>query len=254
MPRRILIIEDDVFLGDVLLQKLKLEGFDATLIRDGGEGLKVAREQKPDLILLDIVLPTMNGYEILEAKQMDTRINNVPVIVISNSGQPVEISRALALGVKDYMVKSQLDPADVVAKVKKYFEQSSDNKPGILKGHIILWVEDDKFLSDLLSAKLSREGCISLYAENGEHALNILQTEHPDIILLDLILPGMSGFEVLEKVKATEATKDIPVLILSNTSQPADIERVMKLGAVKHLIKAQNDPDDIVREIAAVIG
>src|ERR1041385_7067053 len=123
--KRVLIIEDDVFLGDVLAQKLTIEGFEVTLIRDGAEGLKSVQEIVPDLILLDIILPTMNGYEILEHKEKDEKIRKVPVIVISNSGQPVEISRALALGVKDYMVKAQLDPADVVTKVKKFFEGSA---------------------------------------------------------------------------------------------------------------------------------
>ena len=253
--KHILIVEDDIFLGDVLSQKLKTENYDVTLSRDGAEGLKAAREVKPDMILLDIILPTMNGYEILEAKQMDTRIDKIPVIVISNSGQPVEISRALALGVKDYLVKAQLDPDEVVTKVKRFFDHTAQEvSKRSLKGRIILWVEDDKFLRDLLSAKLGREGCISLYAENGERALNILQTEHPDVILLDLILPGMSGFDVLKDVKSKDATKDIPVIVLSNSAQQVDIDKTKELGAAKHLIKAQHDPEDIMNEISQVIG
>lgn len=252
--KRILIIEDDTFLGDVLEHKLKAEGFEVRLCRDGAEGLKDMREMVPDLVLLDIILPTMNGYEILEAKQMDSRIDKVPVIVISNSGQPVEISRALALGVKDYLVKAQLDPDEVVTKVKRFFGHAAEVVQRRLKGKIILWVEDDKFLRDLLSAKLGREGCISLYAENGERAINILQTEHPDVILLDLILPGMSGFDVLQQVKAKDETKDIPVIVLSNSAQQVDIDKTKALGAAKHLIKAQHDPEDIMNEISEVIG
>src|SRR3989338_11333531 len=104
---RILIIEDDIFLGDVLVKKLNVAGYDARLSRDGVAGLKELRQWKPDLVLLDIILPQMNGYEILEAKQKDRTIASIPVIVISNSGQPVEINRALALGVKDYLVNAQ---------------------------------------------------------------------------------------------------------------------------------------------------
>src|SRR3989344_2487677 len=111
--KNILIIEDDVFLGDVLLEKFKKEGFEAHLSRDGAEGLAEMKKFKPDLILLDIILPTMNGYEILEAKQKDPEIEKIPVIIISNSGQPVEINRALALGVKDYFIKAQFDPEEV---------------------------------------------------------------------------------------------------------------------------------------------
>ena len=254
MAKKILIIEDDPFLGDVLTQKLTIENLDATLIRDGAEGLKAIKEKAPDLILLDIILPSMNGYEILEAKQKDESIRKIPVIIISNSGQPVEISRALALGVKDYMVKAQLDPHDVVVKVKKFFEASAGSTADRLSGRMILWVEDDKFLRDLLSAKFIKEGCIALFAENGEQALNTLQTEKPDAILLDLILPKMSGFEVLQKVKENPATKDIPVIVLSNTAQQSDMEKTKQLGAVKHLVKAQYDPDEIMQEIAQAIN
>ena len=108
--KKVLLIEDDVFLGDVLLEKLKKEDYDAHISRDGAEGLEKIKELKPDLVLLDIILPTMNGYEILEAKLKDPSIAKIPVIIISNSGQPVEINRALTLGVKDYFIKAQFDP------------------------------------------------------------------------------------------------------------------------------------------------
>ena len=252
--KKILVIEDDVFLGDLLLQKLKLEGYDATLARDGAEGFKEIHVEKPALILLDLVLPSMNGYEILEAKQKDPGIRDIPVIIVSNSGQPVEINRALALGVKDYLVKADLDPADVLAKERKHFDDMGEKKTGQLVGRHVLWVEDDTFLSSLLITKLNEEGCVSLHAENGEQALQILKTEQPDIILLDLILPGMSGFDVLKAVKEDEHTKSIPVVVLSNTAQQSDIDKTTALGATKHLIKAHYDPNDIVKVIIEVIG
>src|SRR3989338_1307587 len=121
--KSILIIEDDVFLGDVLLERLKKEDFRVYLSRDGVEGLEKIKKLKPDLILLDIILPNMNGYEILEAKQKDPEIEKIPVIVISNSGQPVEINRALELGVKDYFVKAQFDPEEVLVKVRAFLEK-----------------------------------------------------------------------------------------------------------------------------------
>ena len=87
----------------------------------GKEGFEKIKSSKADLILLDIIMPNMNGYEILEAKQKDPSIANIPVIIISNSGQPVEIHRALALGVKDYLVKAQFDPEEVLTKIKSLF-------------------------------------------------------------------------------------------------------------------------------------
>ena len=259
MKKHILIIEDDPFLGDILSQKLRHEEFEVTLVADGAQGLQQFIALKPDLVLLDIILPHMNGYEILEARQKDPTISKIPVIIISNSGQPVEINRALSLGIKDYLVKAQMDPEDVLAKVRKFFQGAttvSDASGAVtdrLKGSKVLWVEDDTFLSDLVERKLQHEGCVALYAKDGEQALEILKSEVPDIILLDLVLPGMSGFDVLQEIKHVPALKNVPVVVLSNLGQEKDIEKAKQLGAVKFLIKAEHDLDDIIAEILVIL-
>jgi len=253
--KKVLIIEDDVFLGDVLVEKLKNAGYEPVLARDGKEGYDKIKEIKPDLILLDIILPSMNGYEILEAKAKDAEIAAVPVIVISNSGQPVEINRVLALGVKDYLIKAQFDPGEVLEKVSK--ELNLSETPAMaskdLNGKKIMWVEDDKFLSDLISRKLSTQGSVLVHAASGEEAIQKVEKEMPDILLLDVLLPGMSGFDVLQKVKENPATKHIPVLMLSNMGQRSDFEKSDKLGAKKFLVKATVTLDEIVQEIKNLI-
>ncbi|MDO8594411.1 MAG: response regulator [bacterium] len=267
---KILVIEDDIFLGDVLMQKLKAAGYEVSLARDGASGLKQIYDWKPDLVLLDIILPQMNGYEVLEAKMADSRISGIPVVVISNSGQPVEINRALALGVKDYLVKAQFDPEEVIVKVRLQLSgaqpsvtsnagqpqpalqtQSTPNLP--LSGKKIMWVEDDKFLSDIIARKLSAQGCVLSHATEGEEALRLLEKEQPDLILLDILLPGLSGFEILTRIMANEKTKHIPVILLSNLGQKADIEKGKSLGAVRFLIKATVTLDEIVEEIKTVL-
>ncbi len=263
--KKILVIEDDVFLGDVLIEKLKQEGFGATLSRDGADGLKKIKELKPDLILLDIILPHLNGYEVLEAKQNDPEIEKIPVIIISNSGQPVEINRALALGVKDYFIKAQFDPAEVMVKVKNFLKtkekpeetkdssESSNNSRLSLENRKIMWVEDDSFLSDIIARKLSTEKCVLLHAKDGETALSLLTTEKPDVILLDVLLPGMNGFELLEKIKNDPKVKDIPVIMLSNLGQDSDVEKGKNLGAKIFLVKATLTLDEVIDEIKVVI-
>lgn len=259
MKKKILIIEDDAFLGKVLYEKLLKAEYDVSLVGDGGEGLKQISVQKPDLVLLDIMLPTKNGYEILEAKRQDPAIAAIPVVIVSNSGQPVEINRALALGAGDYLVKAELDPDEVLEKVRlKLGDSSGSSVPaageGTLAGKKVLWVEDDAFLGDILAAKLRAAQCAVLYAKDGEAALKIVETETPDIILLDLVLPGISGFDVLERIKKNETTKNVPVIILSNLAQESDLERAKKLGAFKHFVKASIDPVNIIREIASTLS
>lgn len=117
----------------------------------------------------------------------------------------------------------------------------------------ILVVEDDKFLRELITQKLSREGYNVKEAVDGEDGVVKVKKENPDIILLDLILPGIDGFEVLAKIKEDSETKNIPVVILSNLGQREDVERGIKLGAVDFLIKAHFTPGEIIEKIEKIM-
>lgn len=117
----------------------------------------------------------------------------------------------------------------------------------------ILSIEDDKFLSSLVARKLSAAGYEMLHAANGEDALRVVKGEKPSLILLDILLPEMSGFEVLEKIKADPLTKNIPVILFSNLGQKEDIDKGLSLGAEKFIVKATVVLDDIVKEIQQVL-
>ncbi len=120
------------------------------------------------------------------------------------------------------------------------------------KTYSVLVVEDDKLLSDLLARKFTAEKFKILYAPTGERALEILKEEKPDLILLDILLPGIDGFEVLRQAKASQMSADIPVIILSNLGQESDIEMGKKLGAVEFLVKVSLTLDEIVEKVRAV--
>lgn len=117
----------------------------------------------------------------------------------------------------------------------------------------ILIVEDDKFLRELISQKLLKEGYDISEAVDGVRAIEVLKTERPDLILLDLILPGIDGFEVLTKIKGDANVAKIPVIVLSNLGQKEDIERGIKLGANDYLIKAHFTPGEIIEKIKGII-
>ncbi len=119
MIKTILIVEDEEVLASFLKRKLSRRGYRSIVAADGKEGLKKIKEIRPDLILLDIVMPKMDGFEVMEAKQKIEAIKDIPIIIISNSGQPVEISRAQKLGAKDWIIKTNFNPEEVVGKVEK---------------------------------------------------------------------------------------------------------------------------------------
>ena len=118
MAKKILIVEDEEILLNLLKSKLEKLGYTVYSALDGEEGLKAIRETMPDLVLLDIIMPKMGGFEVMEEMQKDLSIKDIPVIIISNSGQPVELDRAKQLGARDWLIKTEFDPQEVITKIK----------------------------------------------------------------------------------------------------------------------------------------
>lgn len=117
--KKILLVEDEEIIINLLQKKLGKEGYEVPVARDGKEGLLAMRKEKPDLVLLDIIMPKLGGFEVMEEMNKDPELKKIPVIIISNSGQPVELDRARELGVKDWLIKTEFDPQEVLDKVVK---------------------------------------------------------------------------------------------------------------------------------------
>lgn len=117
---KILLVEDDSFLSGMYDTKLKLEGFEVVLAEDGAKGLEQAVSQKPDIILLDIILPKMDGFTALKHLKDNTETKKIPVILMTNLGQKEDVERGIALGAQDYLVKAHFMPSEVVEKIRQY--------------------------------------------------------------------------------------------------------------------------------------
>lgn len=118
----------------------------------------------------------------------------------------------------------------------------------------ILIIEDDKFLRELIKRKLQDTGFEPFTASDGKEGLSLAQTNRPDLILLDLIMPGMDGFEVLSELRKDPSLAELPVIILSNLGQQDDIDKAKKLGAVDFLIKAHFTPNEIIDKINKILN
>ncbi|MDP2830598.1 MAG: response regulator [bacterium] len=117
--KKILLIEDDSFLISMYTTKFELENFEVVAAEDGEKGLGLAAEEKPDIILLDILLPKMNGFEVLKELKNNKETNQIPVILLTNLSQKNEIEQGLALGAQDYLIKAHFMPSEVMDKIKK---------------------------------------------------------------------------------------------------------------------------------------
>lgn len=266
---KIVLVEDEEVLLEVLEGKLKKEGYEVFSAKDGQAGLDLIRAIQPDLVLLDIIMPRMDGMEVLTHMHDDAVLSKIPVIIISNSGQAVEIEKAAALGAKDYLVKAEFDPQEVLDKMRallhsmgKEQEAAAPEGAAATSGATavnpsdfrVLLVEDDSFLRDLISQKMKKEGFTVIEAIDGEESLKKAAAENPHIILLDLILPGADGFEVLRKLRAEPVTGKVPIIVLSNLGQKEDVEKGIRLGATDYLVKAHNTPGEIIDKIKTILA
>jgi DNA-binding response OmpR family regulator len=257
IKQKILIIEDEKIFADLLAGRFEQEGYEAYREYDGESGLRAIEDKKPDLILLDIKLPVQDGYELLRKKNQQALLRDIPVIVITNSGQSDEIKQVLELGVKDYIVKAELSLEEVLKKVAKHLSITSTSVSGFENQNTsvkVLLVEDDSFLSSIVFNRLQKEGFNIRLAKDGESALMELVKEVPDIVLLDLIMPGMTGFDVLEKIRADEKYNRVSVVIFSNLGQEHEIEKAKKSGADDFLVKAESTPTVVIKKINEILS
>jgi CheY-like chemotaxis protein len=251
----ILIIEADQVFANETTEVLKKSGYTVSVVTNGMDGVK-AMYNKPSLIFLDITLTDVDSYEILSKKSVDPVIRDIPVFLVSSQGVPINMRRVPANSVVEFIMAMHSAPAELVDKVNRFFGHETVSTPSANneKSIKIMWVEDDKLIGTILSKKLISSGFDLFHAKTGEEAIEALKDAKPDVIVLDLLLPGVGGFDVLQAINKDNGLRNIPVMILSNLSKPTDVERAKLLGAKKFLIKAATSLEQIVKEIHELVG
>ena len=221
--------------------------------------MKSLYEIDPQLLILDVTLSDMDSYEFLDKKQNTPLIAKIPVFLVSSQGVPINMRRVPAGSVAEFMMALHSNGDDIVEKANRHFGHEAvsavvaGGAGGSTKKPKILWVEDDKLIGTILAKKLVSSGFDLFHAQTGEEGLEALKQAIPDVIVLDLLLPGIGGFDVLQEINKDAGLRKVPVMILSNLSKPTDIERAKDLGAKRFLIKAATSLEQIVKEIKALI-
>lgn len=245
--KTILVVEDEEPLIETLKLKLEKEGFAVVTAEDGEEGIKKAESAKPDIILLDLLLPKVKGEDVLAYLKKHAELKKIPVIIISNSGQPVEIKKLLENGADDYIIKADFTIDDILERVHNTLEKQS-GRPDVLVA------EDETFLRTVLAKKLRLLGFRVLTTLDGDITLKMILEMKPKVVLLDLLMPGISGIEVLHALKNnTSHDRSLTkVIILSNYSGKED-EPVIRKMTSGYFIKSNFDIDDIVAKIKELL-
>ncbi len=239
---RVLVIDDDATVRDLMRRYLSREGFDVITAVGGQEGLEFARKLHPSVITLDVFMPDLDGWSVLQAIKQDAELSRIPVIMMTISD---EKQKGFTLGASGYLTKP-VDRAQL-SQLLYRFKTSA----GIPRA---LVVEDDLSACERMRLLLIGEGWAVSVATNGREALERLTTEHPNLILLDLMMPEMDGFEFLVEFRKNPKFATTPVIVVTAADlSPADRRRLD--GGVEHILqKAASGQEDFLRQIRNLVG
>jgi len=209
---------------------------------DGVDGYEKYCQYLPNIIITDIEMPKMSGLELCRKIKENNEGRFIPVVILSSKSQPIDIDTAFNYGADDYLVKP-VSPDNLIEKIKDYF--------GVLdrkKRNKILVVDDSKVSAEMISHALIKNSHNVIMASNGEQALELSIKERPEIVITDVEMPGMSGYDLVKIMRETPELRDVSFIMMSSRDRKSDIKKSEKLGVSRYFIK----PFDIEKLIIVV--
>jgi DNA-binding response OmpR family regulator len=233
---RVLIVDDDVTILDTLTVTLENEGFVVTTAINGRQGLVKIIDSQPDLVLLDVRLPDIDGFQVCRETRSNPRGAGIPIILMTGD-MTVDIDRGFSLGADDCIIKP-LDMKYLTSRIKKLAGGRTQ----------ILVVDDDRQIGDMLSKVISAQKYEPQVLTDGSNIMNVIKEKKPDLLLLDISLPiGPDGVEICRMLKSDPSTRDIPVIMLTANEYVDAVEKCFSFGAEDYLFKPFSIPDLVLR-------
>jgi len=235
----VLVVDDDATARELVERHLQRSGFAVITARGGQEGLRLIRELRPAAVTLDIMMPDLDGWTVLAAVKGDPELATIPVVLMSIVDQK---NRGYALGAAEYLVKP-VERAKLVETLTRIC--------GTNAGRVLL-VDDDEMVRRGVRHALEPLGWEVREAEDGRLAVQALSDTCPDVIILDLMMPNMDGFELLEELRSRTRWRDIPVVVITAKDLTED-DRERLNGGVERITQ-KSDRDQMLRELAREVG
>ena len=233
----VLVIDDDPAVRDLMQRMLGKEGLRVAVAADGEEGLRLARELRPDAITLDVLMPGMDGWSVLTALKADPALTEIPVIMVTIVD---EKQIGYSLGVVDFLTKP-IDWKRLTAILQTYRSGDTD--------HRVLLVEDDARTRTMIRTRLEKQGWSVLEAGDGRSALKQMAEMLPDLILLDLMMPEMDGFQFVDHVRGQDDWRSIPIIVVT-AKDLTDEDRRRLNGRIEEILqKSAYSPEELLQEV-----
>ena len=236
-----LVIDDDPTVHDLVQRFLAKEGLNMISARSGEEGIRLAKEVHPAAITLDVLMPGMDGWAVLTELKADLVLSEIPVIMLTIMD---EKQMGYALGAADYLTKP-ID-WDRLAAVLERYECARPPCP-------LLVVEDDPVMRDMLRRRLEKEDWTVIEAENGRVALERMAEQKPELILLDLMMPEMDGFQFLDEIRRREDWRLIPVIVVTAKELSAQDRQRLNGSVEKILQKGAYSREELIGEVRDLV-
>ncbi|RYG37132.1 response regulator [bacterium] len=234
----VLVIDDDSAARDMMGRILAREGYRAEFATSGEEGLRLAKQLRPAVITLDVFMPGMDGWAVLQAIKADPELSDIPVIIASMGA---DRSVGFALGASDYIPKP-IDRTQLVEVLSRYHCSDTGRC-------CVLVVEDDSDTRQMLGAMLERHGWDVIEAANGLEGLARLDDNDPDLILLDLMMPEMDGFQFVNEMKGRSQTEQVPIVVLTAKELTEEDRLALNGGVEKVFRKASTQSEALLSEL-----
>lgn len=237
----VLIGDDDTLVIDLIRQHLEDKGCQIIAVPDGRAVLAEAKNHQPDLIIQDINMPEISGFQILKSLKREPKTENIPVIMLTKRTEDKSIIEGISSGAVDYIIKP-FDIDKLVKQVMTALEKANTQ---------VLLVDDDAVVNELLALRFRKQGYKVVVAENGREALEKFQQSPPDVMLLDIMMPGMDGLAVLSQLKE-KLKSDVPIVMLTAKNQTENAITSFEGGAHDY-IRKPFDIDELVARVSAIL-
>lgn len=239
----VIVIDDDSMVRELLRDYLSQRGYAVAVAADGKEGLRLAKKLRPDAIILDVKMPGVDGWKVLSTLKSDSLLADIPVVMMSVEEYK---NQGYAQGATDYLVKP-VRHEELVGILKKYHIGDDSQS-------LVMVVEDDTVIRELIASMINAAGLRVFKAENGKVALEHIEHKHPTLILLDLRMPVMDGFEFLSHLREHEKWRSIPVVVLTSSHLTAE-EQASLQGEVVNIFQKQTyNRDDLLLHVHQLIS